>query len=490
MQSLEFSGTDNTKLLSSSKSTDKKEKWSTFQVILFVLFGMILAGIFSNLDRIISSLKDNKNETTQNNYALGHNMRQYFAFDNDFIEFNSGGGGNVPLQIINYEHDMRMNMESCPECWNLKRDSFAEETLRNLAKYLGIEDYKDLSFIINVSHGVNAVFRSMAQIIFNNNCSGSTCKILQFNTAHNVVKHTLDFINNDLASFGRNQLITFQVTKEMFVNTSLLLHELEIFMINNNVSSIYAAIICHIAPYPTILYDIKQIISLFHQYDIISVIDGAHGFGQLDINISDLNPDIYVADAHKWLFSPKGTGVIYVKKEFQSIIFPSIISSRGYNTTHNWQNIFAYQGNMDYTLWYSMNESLNWRECVGEQNILHYNHKLCIDGAMILTDLWGTMLMTNDNNYYHSMINPILPTQNQTEIYMIQDILLNHYSPYTYIKTREWNGVYYIRISCQIWLELSDFKWLGEAILNILSQIRNDANSFKHVSAILHQDVC
>ena len=44
---------------------------------------------------------------------------------------------------------------------------------------------------------------------------------------------------------------------------------------------------------------------------ILFLVDGVHGFGIEDVNISSLGCDFFVAGTHKWLFGPRGTGLIW-----------------------------------------------------------------------------------------------------------------------------------------------------------------------------------
>ena len=43
---------------------------------------------------------------------------------------------------------------------------------------------------------------------------------------------------------------------------------------------------------------------------IIYVVDGVHGFGVENMRFADLNCDYFIAGTHKWLFGPRGTGLI------------------------------------------------------------------------------------------------------------------------------------------------------------------------------------
>ncbi|GAB57650.1 aminotransferase class V-fold PLP-dependent enzyme [Rheinheimera nanhaiensis] len=47
---------------------------------------------------------------------------------------------------------------------------------------------------------------------------------------------------------------------------------------------------------------------------IIFCVDGVHGFGIENVDVSTLGCDFFIAGAHKWLFGPRGTGVIWGSK--------------------------------------------------------------------------------------------------------------------------------------------------------------------------------
>jgi isopenicillin-N epimerase len=42
-------------------------------------------------------------------------------------------------------------------------------------------------------------------------------------------------------------------------------------------------------------------------------VDGAHGFGVEDVTMSDIGCDFFMAGCHKWLFGPRGTGIVWGK---------------------------------------------------------------------------------------------------------------------------------------------------------------------------------
>jgi len=46
---------------------------------------------------------------------------------------------------------------------------------------------------------------------------------------------------------------------------------------------------------------------------IVYVVDGVHGFGVEDVNFPAMNCDFFVAGTHKWMFGPRGTGIVWAR---------------------------------------------------------------------------------------------------------------------------------------------------------------------------------
>lgn len=54
------------------------------------------------------------------------------------------------------------------------------------------------------------------------------------------------------------------------------------------------------------------------------VIDGVHGFGNQDVAFADLGCDVLVSGCHKWLFGPRGTGVVAATRKALDAMVPVI----------------------------------------------------------------------------------------------------------------------------------------------------------------------
>ncbi|MEQ1765422.1 MAG: aminotransferase class V-fold PLP-dependent enzyme [Pyrinomonadaceae bacterium] len=46
---------------------------------------------------------------------------------------------------------------------------------------------------------------------------------------------------------------------------------------------------------------------------VILIVDGVHGFGIEDEAVAELGADFFVAGTHKWIFGPRGTGIVWAK---------------------------------------------------------------------------------------------------------------------------------------------------------------------------------
>lgn len=60
---------------------------------------------------------------------------------------------------------------------------------------------------------------------------------------------------------------------------------------------------------------VKKVCEMARAKGIETIVDGAHSFGQFDFKRDDLQCDYFGTSLHKWLYAPKGTGMLYVRKE-------------------------------------------------------------------------------------------------------------------------------------------------------------------------------
>jgi selenocysteine lyase/cysteine desulfurase len=57
---------------------------------------------------------------------------------------------------------------------------------------------------------------------------------------------------------------------------------------------------------------------------IVYVVDGVHGFGVEDLSFPAMNCDFFIAGTHKWMFGPRGTGIVCSRSEELKYVSPSV----------------------------------------------------------------------------------------------------------------------------------------------------------------------
>lgn len=66
-------------------------------------------------------------------------------------------------------------------------------------------------------------------------------------------------------------------------------------------------------------------------------VDGVHGLGAVDAGVSDLGCDFLVAGTHKWLFGPRGTGIVWGRSDAWGQVDPAIPAFEP-NSFGEWRN--------------------------------------------------------------------------------------------------------------------------------------------------------
>lgn len=75
-----------------------------------------------------------------------------------------------------------------------------------------------------------------------------------------------------------------------------------------------------------LIFPVKEICEKARSLGLITIIDGAHVPGHINLNLTELNPDYYTGTLHKWMLAPKGSSFLYVRKQLQDSLDPLVVS--------------------------------------------------------------------------------------------------------------------------------------------------------------------
>ena len=80
--------------------------------------------------------------------------------------------------------------------------------------------------------------------------------------------------------------------------------------------------VCHMINITGQILPVRKISDMAHSLGVEVMIDAAHTYAHIRHTIPELGGDYYAASLHKWLSTPLGAGILYVKKERQEKIWP------------------------------------------------------------------------------------------------------------------------------------------------------------------------
>lgn len=242
-------------------------------------------------------------------------LRSQFLLRKDIIFLNFGSFGACPKPIFDRYQQYQLELEQEPVEFIVKTGmQYLKDSRLALGKYLNCNE-DDLVFMVNPSHAVNLIAKSFAL--------EPGDEILTTDLEYGACDRTLQYYCDKAGAKYKRQHISLPiVSKEAFIE--------EFFKgVNEKTKMIF---ISHITSSTALRFPVEEICAKAKQMGIISFVDGAHAPGQVPLNLSTLNADIYTGACHKWMMAPKGCTFLYVRKSLQDQFDPLVISW-GYNST-------------------------------------------------------------------------------------------------------------------------------------------------------------
>ncbi|CAF1041956.1 unnamed protein product [Rotaria sordida] len=391
-------------------------------------------------------------------YPFGHSLLPLFSLDPSYININHGSYGSAPKYIHEKLQEYQLKAERNPDRWFRLDVQIEMENLRKkLSKYVNC-DPDDLVIIDNVSAGINSILKSLK---FQSNET-----ILYYNIAYGMVKLTLQYLSTEI--FTQKQIIQIELNHQTIQNTNLLLKKTQDII--NKIKNVKLIIFDHISSIPAILFDIESMLKYFHSQGILTLIDGAHAIGAIELNLTKLNPDFYLSNTHKWLYTHRSSCLLYIKKDLQKLIHP-IITSFGY--LQSFQNEFFWLGTKDYSSYLTISDALDFRQTIANEiDIYNYNHQLAIQAGYLLAQMWNSSILISNEKFISTMNNIELPVIINTldKMNILYQKLINQYN--IFLPMIEFDKKFYCRISAQIYMELNDYQTVGKIVLDAISIIK------------------
>jgi isopenicillin-N epimerase len=102
-------------------------------------------------------------------------------------------------------------------------------------------------------------------------------------------------------------------------------------------------------------------------------VDGVHGFGIEDAGMADLGCDFFMAGTHKWLFGPRGTGVVWGSPRSQRFLTPTVPS---FTRDGTWGGEMSPGGFKPFEHVWALEEAFTFHQRIGKARVAERIHEL------------------------------------------------------------------------------------------------------------------
>ena len=378
-------------------------------------------------------------------------MKEQFLLDKNITFLNHGSFGATPKTIFEEYQRFQLELESDPVNFIQKKlPVYIKEAKLPLAKYIGC-DVDDFFFTPNHTFAINTVMRSLKL--------QAGDEILSTNHEYGAMDRTWNFYcKNTGAKYIRQEISLPIVSKEQIIEEFWKGY-------NKNTKVIF---LNQISSSTALIFPVKEICDKAQQLGLITIVDGAHVPGHIDLNISDLNPDFYTGTLHKWMLAPKGSSFLYVKKEFQDDIDPLVVSW-GYESLFPSHSQFLdyheYQGTQDVSQYLCTPKVIEFLEENNWKQVSSTSKKIVRDNYQRFCDLLGTKpICPITEEFLGQMASVPVKTEKPIEL---KELLYTKYN--IQIPVMPLNGNVYIRFSINGYNSQEDLDVLYDALKDIIA---------------------
>ena len=81
-------------------------------------------------------------------------------------------------------------------------------------------------------------------------------------------------------------------------------------------------LMCHMINLTGQILPVRDVVRMARRHDVPVIVDGAHAMAHFSFKLPELECDNYATSLHKWLFAPHGTGLLFVRRDEISNIWP------------------------------------------------------------------------------------------------------------------------------------------------------------------------
>jgi len=304
------------------------------------------------------------------------NIKDKFLLNPEITYLNFGSFGACPKPIFEDYQKWQMELETEPAQFiTVNGIKYLKEAREALGAYIGCEA-EDVVYVTNPSYAINIIAKSLKL--------NTDDEILSTDLEYGALDRTWNYYTKKAeAKYIRQHIELPLISKEKFIEDFF-----------KGISSKTKAIfISQITSTTALILPVKEICALAKQKGLLTIIDGAHVPGHIHLDLSEIDADIYTGACHKWMLTPKGCSFLYVKKEFQNLFDPLVVSW-GYEavfpTSSQFLDYHQMQGTRDFTAFLTVPKAIRFLKENKWEEVAASCRELVQKNALRFCDLLGT----------------------------------------------------------------------------------------------------
>ena len=388
--------------------------------------------------------------------AFGRQLLTEFPLDPAVTYLNHGTVGVTPRRVLAAQQALRDEMERQPSRFLLReltapatsvglprtevpRLRLAAETV---AAFLGAGG-DDLVFVDNTTTGANAVLRSFPfeagdEVLVTDLGYGGVV-----NAARHAAREKGASVRTDNVPYPfRADAIASAIVDAAGPRTVL-------------------AIVDHITAESALVLPLADIAARLAERGVAVLADGAHAPGAIVVDIPSLGVDWYVGNLHKWMWTPRSSGILWAAPARQSQVQPTVIS---WGLDTDFATSFDMPGTRDPSPHLAATAAIALFEEWGTSAVQAYNHGLALAAARHVSARWNTEFDTPDA-MIGTMATVTLPAalgSTREDAQRLRDGLL--FDDGIEIPVHAYRDQLRARISAQVYNDMDDIERLAVAV--------------------------
>lgn len=211
---------------------------------------------------------------------------------------------------------------------------------------------------------------------------------------------------------------------------------------------------------------LKELSRMAHEKGVLVVADSAHGIGMLDLNMKDLGVDFFATSPYKWMGAPTGVGVLYIKRDVQDKLWPTIASS-GWDTYPDAQRFETLSQRAD-ALTVALGEAVDFQNVIGKQRIERRIKALAGYLKRELKRIPGVRLYTSEDPYLSGGLTSF--SVEGVEAQKIVDYVRERYNIVVRTIGNVEKGTYGVRVSTPIYVNFKHIMMFLEGVQHLVQR--------------------